>query len=924
MAGEATIGSAFIQLIPSTEGIGSAVGKALGGSEVASAATKAGEDAGGALAGGFGKVIGGVAIGASAVGVAAAGVGAGLLKLGSTFDDAFDSIQVKTGATGTTLDGLKDTFKTTFADGPAAADDVATAIGSLNQKLGLTGQPLGDLSKQVLDLSRITGTDLNSNIKGVTDTFLNWGVAAADQGNFLDDLFRTSQKTGVGVDVLSGQMADNGVVLRQSGLDFDQAAVFLGTLAKGGIDAADVMPALSKSLASAAKDGKSAKDVLNDTFNAIKNAPNDTAAASVAMDVFGARAGPKLAASIREGKVSLTDLNTDIAGVGDGIEGTAASTADFPEKFGTAMNKAKVALEPLATKVFSFVGDMADKFGNVLPGILDKLGPIFSSIGDAVGPVLETIVGAVTAFFKAFAAGDGDVTSSGLAGTFEKIANAARSIFDAIVAIDWKSVFSEAVNFITPVVSAIQDLAGSIVNFAVSAFQTLRDLIVDNQDTLKALGDKLIEVGSFIRDVLNGAIKILSDTFQFLSDHMEAVKAVLVPLLVLFGTYETIMGVISVATGAYAVAQGIATAAVGLFNAVLALNPIVLVVAALAALVAGLIYAYTHFDTFRAIVDGFWQVIQTVFHWIEDNWQTLLAILTGPIGVAVLIITKNWDTIKDGVSAMVDFVKGLINDFVNIFIKLPIDILNAIGNFAALLIQKGIDLIAGLVNGYIGAYSLIIGEVVQLGGKILGWIGNFASVLVGKGIELIQGFVQGIYNGEAAILGYISGLGGKIAGWIGNLSGYLISAGEDIIRGLITGMGNMVGAAVQKVKDVASSIVNGAKSFLGIGSPSKVFHEIGINVGEGLVNGIDEMNNAAQKAGQTLGAAAVTAASAPLTFASAGSPSLAGRSVPGVASAGLTGPSTVVNLNQTNHTDATPDQIAQATTFKLATAGVAV
>lgn len=92
--------------------------------------------------------------------------------------------------------------------------------------------------------------------------------------------------------------------------------------------------------------------------------------------------------------------------------------------------------------------------------------------------------------------------------------------------------------------------------------------------------------------------------------------------------------------------------AMAAFNLVMAANPVVLVVAAVAALVAGFILLYTKVQWFRDAVDavidvfqGLWDIIQVGFDWIKRNWPLLLAILTGPFGIAVLTITKNWESI---------------------------------------------------------------------------------------------------------------------------------------------------------------------------------------------------------------------------------------------------------------------------------------
>jgi TP901 family phage tail tape measure protein len=293
----------------------------------------------------------------------AGAVGVGLYQIGSSFDEAFDAIRTGTGATGPALEALQNDMKAVASAVPASFADAGAAVTGFNQKLGLTGEPLQLLSEQALELSRITGTELAGNVQSITSVMQNFGVSTGEQSGKLDLLFRASQKSGISVADLSSQMSGAGVVLRQVGLDFDQSAAFLATLGKAGIDASDVMPALSKTLATAAKSGKDATAVFNDTFNAIKNAPTDVDAAGVALDVFGAKAGPKFAAMIREGKLSYQDMLTSLQGGSETILGAGADTQDFGEKLTLLKNRVFVALEPIATKVFNAIGDAMDRVG---------------------------------------------------------------------------------------------------------------------------------------------------------------------------------------------------------------------------------------------------------------------------------------------------------------------------------------------------------------------------------------------------------------------------------------------------------------------------------------------------------------------------------------------------------------------------------
>jgi phage-related minor tail protein len=139
------------------------------------------------------KIMKGAAAASLGMLAGASAVAVGLFEVGSQFDDAFDSIRIGTGATGPALEALQADMKAVAGAVPASFGDAGKAITVFSQKLGLTGAPLQTLSSQVLELSRMTGTDLGGNLTAVTDVFNNFGVGAGEQSGKLDLLFRASQ-----------------------------------------------------------------------------------------------------------------------------------------------------------------------------------------------------------------------------------------------------------------------------------------------------------------------------------------------------------------------------------------------------------------------------------------------------------------------------------------------------------------------------------------------------------------------------------------------------------------------------------------------------------------------------------------------------------------------------------------------------------
>jgi len=353
------------------------------------------EKASGKIAG-LGKA---VAAAGLAMGAGVLAAGAGLFKLGSSFDDAYDTIRVGTGATGEALDGLKDSFKTIAKEVPDDFGAIGTAVADLNTRLGLSGKPLEDLSVQMLNLSRITKTDVGGNIESATRLMGDWGVAAEDAGGALDMMFRASQATGPSVAALSDLMVKFGAPLRQMGFGFEESAALLGKFEKEGVNTELVMGSMRQALGKFARAGEDAPTALRRISDEIKAMEDPTAATAMAMEVFGARAGPDMAAAIREGRFELGDLYEAVKDGTETINGASSDTESFGEKWGKFSNRIKVALEPLAMKVFDAVGEAMDRLGPIAEDIVGKLIALWERFGPSVTVALQRVGDAVRTAF---------------------------------------------------------------------------------------------------------------------------------------------------------------------------------------------------------------------------------------------------------------------------------------------------------------------------------------------------------------------------------------------------------------------------------------------------------------------------------------------------------------------------------------------
>jgi hypothetical protein len=309
--------------------------------------------------------IGGAALGASAIAVGAvAAIGVAAFKMGAEFDAAYDTIRLGTGATGAKLDWLKNDFKNVITDVPASFGDASAAITGLNQRLGATGPRLRDLSDQFLELSRITGTDVAEDVRLGTRLFGDWSIKTGQQSDALDQLFRATQKSGIGLSDLMSTVVQFGAPLRNMGFSFGDSIAMLAKWEKEGVNTSTVLTGMKFALKVFAAAGKEPQAALAGITAKIHDTTNAQAAMTLGMKTFGLRAGPDMVAAIREGRFQYQDFAKTIANGSDTIHTAAKDTEDLAESWTKLANTLKVKAEPALTGIFGAVsGAVKDPFG---------------------------------------------------------------------------------------------------------------------------------------------------------------------------------------------------------------------------------------------------------------------------------------------------------------------------------------------------------------------------------------------------------------------------------------------------------------------------------------------------------------------------------------------------------------------------------
>ncbi|QHO95521.1 phage tail tape measure protein [Streptococcus agalactiae] len=307
-------------------------------------------------------------------------------------DEGMDIIVTKTGATGSALEEMTDIAKTLATELPTDFNTAGSAVGELNTQFGLTGDALKSASTQLIQFSEINGSDVTSSAISAKQAIEAYGLEATDLSSVLDTVTYTSQATGVGVQELMDKAVAGAPQIKALGLSFDEGVTLMGQFEKAGVDSSAALSSLSKAAVKYAGDGLTLQEGLAGTIGQIKASTSETEALSLASEIFGSKAAPRMVDAIKRGALSFEDL----AGTADKAAGivtrTYEGTLDPIDKFTTAQNTAKLAMAEIGDAIAATLAPILE----ILASLLQAVATWFSGLSEPVKQFI-VIVGSLVA-----------------------------------------------------------------------------------------------------------------------------------------------------------------------------------------------------------------------------------------------------------------------------------------------------------------------------------------------------------------------------------------------------------------------------------------------------------------------------------------------------------------------------------------------
>ncbi len=341
----ASIADLYGKLLLDDSGFEAAVVKSAG-----SAADKASQTMGQRVSSGLGKAfkVAGPAVGAlGGLAFGAAIEGAGQLT------EAVAKFRAETGATEEEARAAQATISGLYKTNTEGFEELGAVLSRVHTDLGLTGDAAAAAAQKVLDFAKVTGQDAVGAVGALDDLTDTFNLTAEQQADILDKLVVSHQKYGGSVEKNQQALVDLAPALTAANLSYDDGIGLLNLFEKAGIDAAAAPVALTKALTKV-----KSPDELQRLIADIQATEDPFLRASKATDLFGAKAGTKLALALSAGTAGFGEfaISTEEAA------GKLDEMSDIIDK--SPLNTFKLALK----QVGGALADVGTNFGPLLLG----------------------------------------------------------------------------------------------------------------------------------------------------------------------------------------------------------------------------------------------------------------------------------------------------------------------------------------------------------------------------------------------------------------------------------------------------------------------------------------------------------------------------------------------------------------------------
>ena len=196
---------------------------------------------------------------------------------------------------------------------------------------------------------------------------------------------------------------------------------------------------------------------------------------------------------------------------------------------------------------------------------------------------------------------------------------------------------------------------------------------------------------------------------------------------------------------------------------------------------------------------------------VKAAWQNLLTGMGASKDVEGLV-NGFVTTVQTGVSNVITSVKTILPRLTEAIVLLEQQLLpmipNIINNLLPLVIEGGITLITGLVDGIVSALPAIANAAIQGIMQLIGAIQTLLPVILNAGMQILTVLASGLEVNMPQIIQAATDIVFTLVDWILQNLPQIIEVGLQIIVSLATGIINAIPQLVEKVPEIITAIVD--------------------------------------------------------------------------------------------------------------------
>ncbi len=234
------------------------------------------------------------------------------------------------------------------------------------------------------------------------------------------------------------------------------------------------------------------------------------------------------------------------------------------------------------------------------------------------------------------------------------------------------------------------------------------------------------------------------------------------------------------------------------------------------------------------VVDLFTQVLETLLSLLPELIPAAVDAVLTIVGALIDNLPLLIDAAVQLITALVMGLGSALPELIPAAVEAIITIVQGLLDSMDQILEAAFAIIQGLAEGLLNALPQLIDALPEIIMTIIDFITDNLPLIIEMGIELTVQLAFGLIKAIPQLVAKLPEIIAAIVTGLGKAVGAVFEIGKNIVTGLWEGIKSLGSWIADKVSGFFSGIVDGAKSLLGINSPSTVFAGIGGNMGEGI------------------------------------------------------------------------------------------